>query len=258
MNDTEFNTIQSGECLLEVTQALQELDGAGVTELAEFLDMHKSNVHKYLKTLEKKKYVAQNGTKYQLSFRFTTHAEYVKRQSDLYQIAQKRINEMADKIDDVIKFSVLNGNYSIGVYIVNDSNLFEMDFLPGRREYLHQSSPGKAMLAELPDNRVRQYIQESGLPDREPETITETEELFAELSLIRDRGFSIGNREWHQKISGIGAAVVSSSGKIGAINIFGPTASLSEDYLIDKYSDQLVRITSQMEHKIEQRSKADG
>lgn len=245
-------TIKSGEQMLEVIQALQELNGAGVTELGDFLGRDKSHVHKYLKTLEKMKYVDNTDGEYALSFMFITHAEHVKKQSKLCQVAKNRIEKLSNNVDDVVKFSVKQGNYSIGVYINNDSNMFQVNFLPGRREYLHQSAPGKAMLAEQSDDRIREYVEETGLPSREDSTITSAAELFEEMDAIRERGFAISSGEWHEKINGIGAVIVEPTGNVGAINIFGPATSLSEEYLIDEYGDDILRITSQIEHKVEQ------
>lgn len=245
-------TIKSGEQMLEVIQALQELNGAGVTELGEFLGMDRSHVHKYLKTLETTKYVDNTDGEYALSFMFITHAEHVKRHSKLCQVAKNRVEKLSNNVDDVVKFSVKQGNYSIGVYINNDSNMFQVNFLPGRREYLHQSAPGKAMLAEESDERIREYVEQTGLPAREDSTITSAERLFEEVATIRDRGFAISSGEWHEKINGIGAVIVGPTGNVGAINIFGPATSLPEEYLIDEYGDGLLRITSQIEHKLEQ------
>ncbi|WP_049935628.1 IclR family transcriptional regulator [Haloplanus natans] len=256
VNRNTPGTIKSGEQLLEVVQALQKLGGAGVTELGEYLDMEKSHVHKYLKTLEQTKYVDNTDGEYALSFMFITHAEHVKKQSKLCQVAKNRVEKMANNVDDVVKFSVKQGNYSIGVYINNDSNMFQVNFLPGRREYLHQSAPGKAMLAEESDERIRAYVEETGLPPREDDTVTTAEELFAEVSTIRDRGFAISSGEWHEKINGIGAVITGPTGKVGAINVFGPAASLPEEYLIEEYGDDLLRITSQIEHKVEQEMEA--
>jgi len=247
-------TIKSGEQLLEVIQALQELGRAGVTELGEYLDMDKSHVHKYLKTLERTKYVDNTDGAYSLSFMFITHAEHVKKESKLCQVAKKRVEAISNNVDDVVKFSVKQGNYSIGVYINNDTNLFQVNFLPGRREYLHQSAPGKAMLAQETDERIRRYVEETGLPARKEATITDAEELFAEVAAIRDRGFAISSGEWHEKINGIGAVIEGPAGEVGAINIFGPATSLPEEYLAEEYGDDLRRITSQIEHKVEQES----
>jgi IclR family transcriptional regulator, acetate operon repressor len=43
--------VKSTETTFEIIEALMDLDGAGVTELANYLDLPKSNVHNYLSTL---------------------------------------------------------------------------------------------------------------------------------------------------------------------------------------------------------------
>lgn len=244
-------TIRSGERLIEIIQTLQELSGAGVTELAEYLEMDRSHVHKYLKTLESKGYVSNDDGHYELSFMFIIHSEHTKRQSRLCQVAENRTRELANSIEDVVKFSVRQGNYSIGVYSEHDDNIFQKEYLPGKRDYLHQSAPGKAILAKFSDGEIERYIEDTGLPARGEGTITNGEHLREEIAAIRDRGFAVSRGEWDERINGIGAAIVSPTGQLGAINIFGPASSLSQEYLIDEYSDHLKRVTSQIEHKLQ-------
>ena len=63
------HTIASVTRALDIVEALWTLEGAGVTELADYLDMSKSTVHSHLATLDRKGYaVAEEGI-YRLGLR---------------------------------------------------------------------------------------------------------------------------------------------------------------------------------------------
>lgn len=92
----------------------------------------------------------------------------------------------------------------------------------GIRELPHVSSAGKAILACLPETEVRRIVGHAGLPRRTRNTITDVEDLVADLSLTRSRGFAIDDEEDDVGVFCIAAAFQSSDGvPVGAISITG-------------------------------------
>ena len=254
-NSTQ-GTIQSGRRLLRVVQALQELDGATVTELADHFDMHRSHVHKYLKTLENSGYVNNDDGVYELSFLFITHGEYVRHRNRLCEVAQDRIEELGDRVEIVVKLSVRQGDHTIVVFSRNEEKMFSGKLMPGKKSYLHQTAPGKAMLAELSDEEISRYVQETGLPGRNENTITDPDVLWEEVQSIRSREYAVSTGEWNATINGVGVSIISPDGTLGAINICGPATGHPDDYLVDEYTGNLSQITSQIEHKLAQHVEA--
>jgi len=55
--------IEAVERSLEIVDAIHKLDGARVTELANYLDWAPSTVHSHLKTLEHHRYLVKEGTR---------------------------------------------------------------------------------------------------------------------------------------------------------------------------------------------------
>jgi DNA-binding IclR family transcriptional regulator len=60
------SSVNSVERTFKIVNGLQELDGAGVTELAAHLDLPKSTVHNYLTTLEQEDYVVRENDQYRV------------------------------------------------------------------------------------------------------------------------------------------------------------------------------------------------
>lgn len=56
------NTVTSVERALDIVEHLKTLEKAGVTELAESVEMPESTVYNYLRTLEKREYIKKMGT----------------------------------------------------------------------------------------------------------------------------------------------------------------------------------------------------
>ncbi|MFB9807775.1 helix-turn-helix domain-containing protein [Haladaptatus pallidirubidus] len=64
------NRIKAVENMFEIVENVGKLDGCGVRELANHMDLPKSTAHVYLKTLEDAGYAVKRNGEYQLSLRF--------------------------------------------------------------------------------------------------------------------------------------------------------------------------------------------
>lgn len=77
-DDTDPRTLKTVLKATEMVDTLMQLDGAGVTELAQSLDISKSSAYTYLKTLERSEFVTKTGDEYHLSYNFLVFGEYVR------------------------------------------------------------------------------------------------------------------------------------------------------------------------------------
>jgi IclR family acetate operon transcriptional repressor len=94
----------------------------------------------------------------------------------------------------------------------------------------HCTALGKAMLAHLPADEVREIVARCGMPRRTPQTITDADSLLAELEAVRARGYAIDNVENEEGVRCAGAAVFDHQDRVaGAISISGSIHSLSLD-----------------------------
>ncbi|RWR26066.1 hypothetical protein D2T29_21350 [Sinirhodobacter populi] len=97
---------------------------------------------------------------------------------------------------------------------------------PGRRLPAVSSSGGRAILSRLPEERLRDIIERSPIEAATDMTVTDKEEILAEIRLSRDRGYALTDR---QSIAGevnIAAAVAGADGTpLGAVVISSPVHS---------------------------------
>ena len=89
-------TLKTVERTASILDALESLDGAGLTELATHLGMSKSTMYHYLATLRKEELVMKNGEQYELSLRFLLSGEYVRNRNLLYRYGKDKVEELAE------------------------------------------------------------------------------------------------------------------------------------------------------------------
>ncbi|MGQ0565331.1 MAG: HTH-type transcriptional regulator BhcR [Gemmobacter sp.] len=96
-------------------------------------------------------------------------------------------------------------------------------FPPGTRGPMHVSGIGKALLAWLPDDRVRGVIARRGLERFTSLSITSEALLMRDLARTRERGFSIDDQERAEGMRCIAAPVFNAWGEPAAgLSVSGP------------------------------------
>ena len=228
-------TLKTVSRAFDVIRALEELGGAGVTELAEHLDLPKSVVYNYLSTLRQERFVVKEGDTYRLSLQFLLVGEYVRNRNDLYRIGHEELEKLAVETGEYAHLSTEQHGLNVNLYKVSGEKGVGMDYQTSklqRADYLHFSATGKAILAHLPEERVEWIVDEYGLPARTENTITDPDDLFAALERIRERGYALNDEEEITGLQAIGAPVLDSRGRVlGSISVSGPVKRLRDtDY----------------------------
>jgi len=221
------NPVKSTINTLEIVEGLYELDGAGVTELANHLDLPKSNVHNYLSTLRQKEYVVKEGDTYRVGLRFFEIGAYARDRLKIYQIARPEVEKLAEETGELA--NLLFEEHGRGSYLFRASGhqAVQVDAYAGTRVHLHNTALGKAILAHLPADRVDEILEYHGLPSSTPRTVTDRQTLEAELEEIRASGFAFDDEERLKGLRCVAAPILSNEGRVlGAVSVSGPTTRL--------------------------------
>ena len=231
-NATSPRTLATVQRAFDVVEALQELDGAGVTELAEELGISKSSAYSYLSTLRENQYVVKDGDSYRLSYQFLHVGEYVRRASDVYRHGRTELDRLANETGRYVHLATEQDGLGVNLYKVRGAEAIGSRYQESklqRPDYLHVSATGKAILAALPRERVEWVLDEYGLVARTTNTITDREELFAELERTRERGYSVNEEEEIEGIGAVGAPVLDRDGELlGSISVSGPAHRMEQ------------------------------
>ena len=247
MSPTAQNPVQSGEGMFTIVEALKELDGAGVTELSDHLDLPKSTLHNYLATLEQEEYVRKDGTTYHVGLRFLDLGAYARDQIEMFEVAKPELEHLATETGELANLLVEEHGKGSYLYRTRGEMAVQVRGHVGTRAPLHSTSLGKAILAHLPDSRVEQIIDEHGLAPSTPETITDPETLFEELAAIRDRGVAFDDEERLRGLRCVAAPIRANDEVVGAISVSGPTNRLRNDRFREEIPQALLEVQNVIE-----------
>jgi DNA-binding IclR family transcriptional regulator len=222
-------TIRSLDRAVALLDATRRLDGAGVTALAEELDLSKSTVHQYLVTLRKHGFVEKEGSTYRLGLGLLPFAGYAREQVSVFDIGQDMLDLLARETGETSRLIVERRGQGITLYQSVSEEGAQPPTHVGKREDLHCTAAGKAFLAELPDEEVADIFDRRGLERYTENTVTDRNALFEEIETIRSRGFATADRERYPDTDCIATSVRSEEGQVmGAISVLVPAAEMDD------------------------------
>jgi IclR family acetate operon transcriptional repressor len=254
-NPDESNArgLQSVERSFEIIEYLRSGGGATLSEAADDLGMAVSTAHIHLTTLVDTGYVVKDDDVYRCGFEFLQTGGQRRDGLALYQAAKPELDELRDETGEHTNVTVEERGYSVQLYKSENPHSIDDDASLGDHFYLHLTATGKAILAELPDERVAELLDQRGMPALTDETITDEDVLYDELAAIRDRGYSINNGEHFPGVCAIGTAIASDpDGAIGAISISGPRSRITTERIEDELAPALLNKKNIIELKIRQ------
>ncbi|MFC7251798.1 IclR family transcriptional regulator [Halomicroarcula sp. GCM10025324] len=230
MSENSAARIKSVQTALAVIETLYERDGARVDEVADAVDVSKSSAHRHLTTLERENYVVREGDEYVLSLQFLELGDYVGGRKGIFRLAEPKVREIADETGERAQFVVEEHGYVRYVHRATGDRAVKTTSGVGKRVRMHAVAAGKAILAELPEERVRNIIAERGLPAFTEHTITDEARLFEELGDIRERGVAFADEELVEGLRAVGVLIRGSDDRVlGALTVAGPTHRLKDD-----------------------------
>jgi DNA-binding IclR family transcriptional regulator len=229
---TAKNPVKATRTAFQIIQALQELDGARITELASHLEKSKGSIHNHLSTLYELGYVTKADNTYHVSLQFLKHGEYARQRQPLYEDGRPEVETLADETGELVNLLVEEHGKGIYLYRATGDNAVNVDARVGTQVYLHNTALGKAILAHSPESRVDAILDRHGMPQTTDRTIGTRDELFEQLETVRERGVAFDDEERLRGLQCIAAPILDENGHAeGALSVSAPTRRMADDPL---------------------------
>lgn len=189
-------SVRAVERVCSILDLLQQsIDGVSLVDVATATDLPKSSAFRYLWTLEAHRYVERDPE----SGLFRPGLGFVTMQSRHLEVLRERIRPWLEKLRDALgettNLGILDGDSVVYLDIVESRRGVRLAAIRGSRDPLHSTALGKAIAAYLPEERVREILQQAGMPRRTANTITNVEDYLADLSRVKRTGYAVDNGE---------------------------------------------------------------
>jgi IclR family transcriptional regulator, KDG regulon repressor len=212
----------------------------GVTEMARHLGLSKSSAHRLLSTMAQEELLGQDPDtgKYYVGLALVDLAATVPAQQLLHEAVLAPMSELRNRSGETVHVAVLNQRKVVYVERLDSPNTMKMFLARGRCIQAHATSTGKVLLAHLSARVLERTLTGWKLEAVTPHTITDIDELRAELATIRERGYSENRHEAEVGVVGAAAPIRNRAGTVvAALGIAGPAEH------IDPHRVQFAQVT---------------
>lgn len=242
---TSARTIAGVERAIDVLNLFAE-DGVrslGVTEIAQRLDLSKAVVHRLLSSFRAKDYLRlDEDRRYTLGPRILTLGLSYLDRLDIQELGRAALHDLSARTNETATLSVRAGLQRVYVDQVVPPRDVKMVVQLGGSYPLYAGSSSKAMLAFLPEELCRSYLDAHPLEPLTDVTITDRRALERDLALVRERGYAVSLGERQAGSGSVAAPVLAHDGQVQAvISACGPLERFRDE--IDTCAEHLLDVT---------------
>lgn len=246
MDQSSASRVNATETSLEIVEALVELNGATLTELADHVKMNKSTAYNHLQTLLNLGYVV-HGDEYEVGLKFLRIGEYARAKREILKVGKTEVDKLAESTGELANLVVAEHGEGVFLYRSQGDEAVHMDTHVGRRVPLHTTAFGKAIMTHLPETEVENIIESKGLNSETPNTITDQDELYNEFETIRRKGYAFDDEERIQGLRCVAAPVIVEGDVHGAISVSGPKDRMKGSWFQNDLPEEVVETAGVVE-----------
>lgn len=231
----EAKGVKSADRLMTLLEYLAANPHQTFGAIVKDLGLPNSSAHQLILTACNRGFVELNPETrtYQLGLKVLEIGQAYFRTLDLADVALPYMESLGAIIGETVQLAKLDDLWAVHIAVVKSPHPVRLVAEIGMRSPAHVSGVGKALLSGLSDAELRQRLRAVRLTRYTEKTITDHDELVAEIRRVRERGLAEDNEEYVIGSRCFAVPIHSDSGQvIAALSVSVPTPRLSAE-LVD-------------------------
>jgi len=198
-----------------------------LTELSEMADIPKSSCHAIVATLVERGYLysLQRPRALYPTRRIYDVAQVLAGNDPFLQRAMPVLEQLRDSSGETVIVGKRQGDAVIYLQVLEGAHAIRYSSRAGEFKPLFSSAIGKALLGSLKEPELRSFLDSHALPAVTPNTLTDTDALFADIVDSRKRGFFVTRGENVADVWAVSAFVPLRTETIG-VAVAGPASRM--------------------------------
>lgn len=194
----------------------------GISEIAAAMKLNKGTVWGLVITLEQNGFLRQDQDtrKYTVGPRLFELGMVYSSGLEINAQASRPVQQLANRTSLNARVGVYEGGMVLTTLMALPKSEDSLSHQLGPRVPAYCSGLGKAMLAYLPPDELKEYLHDTKLVRHTPTTIVDLKLLLQDLEKTRERGYSINREEMIPGVAALGTPVFSGKRRLaGAISV---------------------------------------
>jgi IclR family pca regulon transcriptional regulator len=241
--------VQSLERGLLVIRSLNA-PGRGLTlsEVAAGTGLTRAAARRFLLTLQELGYVRSEDRRFALTPRVLELGFAYLSSLSLPELAHPYLRELVGRVDESCSMSVLDGPDIVYVAREPTRRIMTVTIQVGTRFPAWATSMGRVLLADLPEDEVRARLAAVELAPMTGRTLTDVDELAAEIRRVARRGWALVDQELEEGLRSVAAPVRGAGGRVlAAVNVSSHASRTTLEALRERLLPALQETASAIE-----------
>lgn len=245
--------VQSVERISAILNMIaSQQEGAGVTEVAQQIELPISTVSRFLLALEQVNFVERvsASSRFRIGsaiFDLATRADFA---HYLIKMARPYLLELAQVTGETTTLTILKHDEVYCIDQVPGQYNLQLQDWTGQYFPLHTSADGKIYLAFMPQKQLNDYLAQP-LIKVTPQSITDPNFLRQQLKEVRRRGYACTQDEYEQGLIALASPIRAANGQVvAAVGLGAPTfrlpAAHERHQIIEQVINTAKSITAQL------------
>jgi IclR family transcriptional regulator, pca regulon regulatory protein len=201
-----------------------------LSEVAQATGMTRATVRRFLLTLVREGYCANDGKYFSLLPQVLELGFSVLSSMDIWDVAQPIMNELSELLQESCFAAILDKDSVIYVARATSHRFMNVGITIGSRVPAHCVSTGRVLLAALPEAQLHTVLDEAKFPKFTPNTVTSKVKLRALIEETRLQGWSIVDQELEVGLRSLSVPIRDRHGiTIAALNVCCPSLRITPE-----------------------------
>jgi IclR family transcriptional regulator, pca regulon regulatory protein len=216
--------VQSLERGLAVIRAFDsERRSLTLSDVARETGLSRASARRFLHTLVELGYVATDGREFSLRPAVLDLGYAYLSSLTLPEIATVHLKELSEQVGESSSVAVLDGADIVYVARVATRRIMSAAIRVGTRFPAYATSLGRVILAHTEPEALDAYLASTELVPLTARTITDPQELRAELARVREQGWALVDQELEDGLRSVAAPLRDGAGRVvAAVNVSAP------------------------------------
>jgi IclR family transcriptional regulator, acetate operon repressor len=207
--------------------------GLGLKAISEATGIHKSTAHRFVKHLEREKYlISTEEGAYLIGPRFSQMTTHGNHRATLQAVARPVLSQLWKSTQETVNLAVLDQSTVLYTDVIESPHEFRLSSRVGTRRTLPATALGKAMAAFLSTEQAEQTLPNVTFQPFTPKSIMNHVQFQQELAKIRRQGYAVDDEEATLGARCVAAPILGADrGAIAAVSVSGPITRITVSHV---------------------------
>jgi len=232
-NGDSSGQVQSLCRALSILNVIADDDhGMTMTDISQRAALPMSTTHRLLTTLQHERYVRYDNDQslWKMGVQAFIIGNAFVSSRDVIATSRPLMAALMEKSGETVNLAVIDQGECIYLAQVECRQMMRVQAKPGSRVPIHSSAVGKALLAAMPVEKAKKFIQMREFERATDNTVIDQKALCKEIEEVRDIGFAYDDEEHCIGLRCVASAIYDEFGEpIAAVSLSGPMARVGDE-----------------------------